>query len=136
MKDSRGPSPLLDGMPGSANVCRSSTERIAVLAHPLEGANDMEMSRDTISRKNAVPGFFEVASSGPVVKRALGYLVVVGGILIAINHGDALVRGDLDSVRVFKMILTPLVPYLVSTLSSVSAIRSSFARDAVEPDSA
>lgn len=66
---------------------------------------------------------FEIAFSAPVVKRACGYMLVVGGILIAINHGDAIVRGDIDGVRFAKMVLTPLVPYVVSTLSSVSAIR-------------
>lgn len=74
-----------------------------------------------------MPGWFEVASSGPVVRRALVFLVVVGGLLVAINHGDAILRGDVDSGRMLKMILTPLVPYLVSTLSSVSAIRSAAA---------
>lgn len=71
-----------------------------------------------------VPSWMAVATSGPVVRRASMYLVVVGGILIAINHGDALVRGDLDGVRIAKMMLTPIVPYVVSTLSSVSAIRA------------
>ncbi|MBJ20307.1 MAG: phosphoenolpyruvate protein kinase [bacterium] len=65
----------------------------------------------------------EVATSGPVVRRALVYLVVVGTILVAINHGDALLQGDIDGTRLLKIFLTPLVPYLVSTLSSVSAIR-------------
>jgi len=72
----------------------------------------------------AVPGFFEVALSGPVVRRALIYLVVVGTVLITINHGDAILRGDIDGTRALKMVLTPLVPYVVSTLSSVSALRS------------
>ncbi len=71
-----------------------------------------------------IPGWFEVALSGAVVRRASGFLLVVGGILIAINHGDALVQGDVDGNRLVKMILTPLVPYMVSTLSSVSAIRA------------
>lgn len=71
-----------------------------------------------------IPSFIEVALSGPVVRRALAYFVIVGSILIAINHGDALLRGDIDATRLFKMILTPLVPYVVSTLSSVSAIRA------------
>ena len=70
------------------------------------------------------PGWLEVALSGAVVRRASGFLVVVGAILIAINHGDALVQGDVDGNRLVKMILTPLVPYMVSTLSSVSAIRA------------
>lgn len=79
--------------------------------HPVEGGE-------------AVPGFFEVALSRPVVRRALIYLVVVGTVLISINHGDAILRGDIDGTRALKMMLTPLVPYVVSTLSSVSALRS------------
>ena len=70
-----------------------------------------------------VPGWFESASSRPVVLRATRFLVVVGGVLVLINHGDALWRGDVDRVRLLKMVLTPLVPYAVSTLSSVLAIR-------------
>ena len=69
-------------------------------------------------------GWLELAFSAGVVRRALGYAVVVGAILIAINHGDALVRGELDAVRAFKMALTVLVPYTVSTLSSVQAMRA------------
>ena len=49
--------------------------------------------------------------------------MVVGGILITINHVDALARGDVDGTRLFKMGLTMLVPYCVSTLSSVGAMR-------------
>ena len=69
--------------------------------------------------------WFELALSRAVVHRALGYGVVVGAILISINHGDAILRGDLEPVRLFKMGLTVMVPYTVSTLSSVQAIRSS-----------
>ena len=58
-----------------------------------------------------------------VVKRALKYAVVVGAILITINHGDAILRGDLPPARLFRMGLTLLVPYVVSTLSSVGAMR-------------
>lgn len=72
-----------------------------------------------------IPSRLEVAFSGPVVRRALVYFGVVGSVLIAINHGDALLRGDVDGVRWVKMLLTPVVPYLVSTLSSVSAVRAS-----------
>ena len=68
--------------------------------------------------------WLEVARSASVVRRAFGYAAVVGAILIAINHGDALLRGELDGVRWLKMGLTVLVPYTVSTLSSVSAIRA------------
>jgi len=64
-----------------------------------------------------------LAFSRSVVVRALKFAVVVGAILIAINHGDALLRGEVGLVRGLKMGLTVLVPYTVSTLSSVAAIR-------------
>jgi hypothetical protein len=68
--------------------------------------------------------FFAVARQPRVVRRALLYAVVVGSVLIAINHGDALLAGQLDAARCWKMGLTVLVPYAVSTLSSVGALRS------------
>lgn len=58
-----------------------------------------------------------------VVKRALKYAVVVGAVLIAINHGDAILRGEYPPPRLFRMGLTVLVPYVVSTLSSVGVMR-------------
>jgi hypothetical protein len=64
-----------------------------------------------------------VATRRDVVRRALAYAVVVGAILITINHGDALVRGELGEGRLLKMLLTVMVPYCVSTSSSVGAIR-------------
>lgn len=67
-----------------------------------------------------------------VVRRALIYSMIVGAILIAINHGDAIMRGDIDEFRLFKMSLTCVVPYVVSTLSSVGALRQ--ARPWVDPD--
>ncbi|MCD8534893.1 MAG: nitrate/nitrite transporter NrtS [Verrucomicrobia bacterium] len=60
-----------------------------------------------------------------VVKRALKYAIVVGAVLISINHGDAILRGDVSLSRLFRMGLTVLVPYVVSTLSSVGAMRES-----------
>ena len=70
------------------------------------------------------PGFLALARSGPVVRRALLYALVVGAVLIAINHGDALLTGQVTAERWWKMGLTVLVPYTVSTLSSVGALRS------------
>ncbi len=64
-----------------------------------------------------------VATRPDVMRRALGYAVVVGAILISINHGDALLRGELGPGRLLKMLLTAMVPYCVSTSSSVGAIR-------------
>lgn len=61
--------------------------------------------------------------------RALKYALVVGAILIAINHGDALANGEVTPARLARMILTMFVPYAVSTASSVSAIRGAEERD-------
>ena len=68
-------------------------------------------------------GWFQAAISAQVVRRALKYAVVVGAILIAINHGDAIVSGKVSAERWLKMGLTVIVPYCVSTLSSVEAMR-------------
>jgi hypothetical protein len=66
--------------------------------------------------------WIQVASSPSVARRAAKVSAVIGTILIAINHGDALLRGDLDLVRVVKCCLTYTVPYMVSTYASTSAI--------------
>jgi hypothetical protein len=67
-------------------------------------------------------GSLALAFERSVVRRALLYALVVGAILIAINHGDALLRGELGTARMLRMGLTVLVPYCVSTLSSVGAL--------------
>lgn len=59
-----------------------------------------------------------------IVKRATVTALIVGAILIVINHGDALLSGQVDSNRLFKIILTVLVPYIVSTVSSASTMLS------------
>ena len=66
--------------------------------------------------------WIRLATSGPVVRRAVKYAIVVGAVLIAINHGDAILDGSLSTRRLTQMALTVLVPYTVSTLSSVGAL--------------
>ncbi len=66
---------------------------------------------------------FELAREVRVVRRALAYAVVVGSLLIAINHGHAILAGEVDRARLLQMGLTVMVPYAVSTLSSVGALR-------------
>ena len=68
-------------------------------------------------------GFLAIAWRPSVARRALGYAAVVGPILIVIYQGDALWRGELSGVQLIQMGLTLLVPYCVSTLSSVGALR-------------
>jgi len=74
--------------------------------------------------------WFQLAASPDVVKRAFLTAAIVGVILIGINHGDALLRGDVDGSRLLKMVLTFLVPYAVSTSSAVSALRGEKVDDA------
>ena len=48
---------------------------------------------------------------------------IVGSVLIMINYGDAILRGSLAEMPVGKILLNFVVPYLVSTVSSVAARR-------------
>ena len=57
-----------------------------------------------------------------VVKRGLKFCAIVGIVLIAINHGDVILRGQLQPIHYIKMGLTVMVPYMVSVFSSVGAI--------------
>jgi hypothetical protein len=58
-----------------------------------------------------------------VIRRSAIYAVVVGAILIAINHGDTILNGSATVSTWVKVFVTPLVPYAVSTLSSVGTLR-------------
>lgn len=68
--------------------------------------------------------WMQLATSASVVRRAAKVALIVGAVLVAINHGDAIVRGDVDLGRVLRIFLTVLVPYCVSTYSSVSTLRA------------
>ena len=72
--------------------------------------------------------WISLALQPATVRRAILFAVVVGTILLAINHGDAILRGDLPPARLARMGLTVLVPYVVSTLSSVGALRAAARR--------
>jgi hypothetical protein len=56
--------------------------------------------------------------------RAFQTALVVGTILIAINYYDTILSGQITPVKLLRMLLTYLVPYCVSTYSSVSVILS------------
>jgi len=73
--------------------------------------------------------WLSLALSGPVRRRALRIMVVVGAILITINHGDAILRGEVDGARFARILLTLAVPYVVSTVSSVAAMREMRKKD-------
>ena len=65
-----------------------------------------------------------LATSKSVVRRATVVAFIVGSILVVINHGDAIVRGDVSASRLLRIVLTVSVRYFVSTYSSVSALRA------------
>jgi hypothetical protein len=58
------------------------------------------------------------------MKRASLTALIVGTILILINHGNSILKSDVDVTRVLQMCLTVIVPYIVSTVSSVSTLLS------------
>jgi len=60
-----------------------------------------------------------------VIGCALKYAVIVGTILIFINHGDRILNNDVDGLCLLKMGVTVIVPYFVSTPSSVESIKKS-----------
>ncbi len=84
----------------------------------------MQRQDEAGSERSGTRLWLAVACEPAIVRRALKFAVVVGAILISINHGDAILAGDVDRRRLLKMALTVLVPYTVSTLSSVGATLS------------
>lgn len=68
----------------------------------------------------SVRSWLRLASHPATVRRALYTVAIVGTVLIAINHGPAIVAGQVTPTRLFQMGLTLMVPYLVSTVSSVA----------------
>jgi hypothetical protein len=76
--------------------------------------------------------WLDLALQRRVVRRSLAYAGIVGAILILINHGEAILDGDVGASRVARMGLTALVPYVVSTLASVGAMRHQRSRMATQ----
>ena len=62
--------------------------------------------------------WWRVARSPGVVWRALRVAMVVGSVLVLINHGDHLLTGHLAPNDLYKILLT----YCVSTYSATSAL--------------
>jgi hypothetical protein len=76
-----------------------------------------EPSTDSVRRR-----FLRYWFLPETVSRAVRVAVVVAPVLIAINHADAILRGDLTIRLALKMLLTFLVPYAVSSYSSAKAL--------------
>jgi hypothetical protein len=65
----------------------------------------------------------KIATRSDVVSRAIKIASIVGCILAAINHGDRILLQKMYYFDWVKVVLTFCVPYCVSTISSVLAIR-------------
>lgn len=57
-----------------------------------------------------------------VVSRGLKVAAIIGTLLVAINQGNVLLVGNIPPDVFWKIPLTYLVPYLVSTYSAAQAI--------------
>ena len=69
-------------------------------------------------------GYFSIAMSTVVLVRALKVALFVGTILAFINHGEKILTLSLTGQDWFKVLLTYLVPYCVSTWSAVAVIKA------------
>lgn len=58
--------------------------------------------------------FFQVFLDPKLAPTALRVSLVVGSILLTINHGAALVKGEMTRTRWLSGLITYLVPYSVS----------------------
>lgn len=63
------------------------------------------------------------ARTDEVVRRSLKVSLLVGSILVAINHGDILLSGEAGRELLWKIPMTFCVPYAVSTFAAVDALR-------------
>jgi cystathionine beta-lyase/cystathionine gamma-synthase len=70
-----------------------------------------------------VSAWLKIACERTVYLRASKIALIVGTLLAVINHGDTILKGDITYATAIKVLLTYLVPYGVSTFSSVGAIR-------------
>jgi hypothetical protein len=68
--------------------------------------------------------WLQLASDRSVVLRGLAFSAIVGTVLVVVNHGDALMNGDISAARLMKIAITMLIPYCVSTVSSVGAMQT------------
>ena len=65
----------------------------------------------------------EIVTRTDVLLRALKMAYIVGIVVAIINHGDHILFGTMTVTNWIKVIITFCVPFCVSTISSVLAIR-------------
>lgn len=67
--------------------------------------------------------WLKIAFQKTVYVRAVKVALLVGTILVLINHGGTLLQGSFSGKKLFQIVLTYLVPYVVSTYVSVETVR-------------
>jgi hypothetical protein len=65
--------------------------------------------------------WFGIAVSPSVIRRSVCYAMVVGSLLILINHGACILDEMYTPECFLQSILSVIVPYIVVTVSSVQA---------------
>lgn len=60
---------------------------------------------------------------GPLLQRSVGIASVIGSVLLLINHGDAIIGGQLHPSLAWKIPATYAVPFIVATWSALSNTR-------------
>ena len=90
-----------------------------------EPKDQMQPVLPTAPRPFASPmiEWLRLAAHPATARRAFLTALIVGVVLIAINHGAAIIAGQVTRARLLQMCLTVLVPYIVSTVSSVATRR-------------
>jgi class 3 adenylate cyclase len=69
------------------------------------------------------PGWLEAATDGGVVRRSLVAAFLIGSVLTVVTVGSELFSGEPAPELPWRVVLTYLVPYLVTTAAAVVAIR-------------
>ena len=90
----------------------------------MNESENQQVMKGNSAKESEGSSFLAIAFSRPVVLSSIKVALVVGTLLAFINNYDKLATLNFKSSDLFKMILTYLVPYGVSTWSAVKAIQA------------
>ena len=82
----------------------------------------MRMPETSVGGRQAIRAWVRDATAPTTVRPAVRLTVIVGVILTVINHGAVMLTGHASAGEWFRILLTICVPYVVSTVSTVSAV--------------
>ena len=87
---------------------------------------------DSAKPPSLVMTWLRLSINPSTVRRAFLTALVVGFVLITINYGSIILAGKVTTECVIRMCLTVMVPYIVSTVSSVATRRELAAKKGVD----